>query len=198
MLVEGTMRWQVTEDAPMALMLALAFRDMAGLGERCVAQLPAVTPGLERVDVAGLDLDALAVQFDGWWTGIVRRDTRLFMAEVGPPHFEVFDRALDLQELAYRAYDEAHRWASARIREYERALAGRSPSRLTDVYELIRERQFELRRQSSSFRLDLEVLPICRPGAWVVAPDTIVVSESLRDDREAFREWLRPLVHGLV
>jgi len=46
--------------------------------------------------------------------------------------------------------------------------------------------------------LDLEVLPICRPGAWVVAPDTIVVSESLRDDREAFREWLRPLVHGLV
>lgn len=198
MLVEGTMRWQVTEDAPMALMLALAFRSMAGLGSRCVGQLPAVAPAPDPVDVTDLDREALALQFDGWWTGIARRDTRLFLTEARPPHFEVFDRALELQELAYRAYGDAHRWATDRIREYEIALAARSPSRLADVYELIRERQFELRRQSSSFRLDLEVLPICRPGAWVVAPDTIVVSESLRDDREAFREWLRPLVHGLV
>lgn len=198
MLVEGTIRWQVTEDAPLVLMLALAFRSMAGLGERCVRQLPAVDPDLEPVDVSGLDLEALASQFDGWWVGIARRDTRPFVAEVRPPHFEVFDRALELQEFAYRAYDDAHRWATERVRDYERALAARTPSRLTDVYELIRERQFELRRQSSSFRLDLEVLPIGVPGAWVVAPDTIVVSESLRDDRDAFREWLRPLIHGLV
>lgn len=198
MLVEGTIRWQVTEDAPLVLMLALAFRRMAGLGDRCVSQLPTVEPAPGAVDVSGLDLGALATQFDGWWAGIARRDTRPFVAEVHPPHFEAFDRALELQEFAYRAFDEAHRWASVRVGEYERALAARAPSRLTDVYELIRERQFELRRQSSSFRLDLEVLPISQAGAWVVAPDTIVVSESLRDDRDAFREWLRPLIHGLV
>jgi len=198
MLVEGTIRWQVTEDAPLVLMLALAFRRMAGLGARCVSQLPTIAPEPDRVDLTGLDVDALATQFDGWWTGITRRDTRQFVAEVHPPHFEAFDRALELQEFAYRAYDEAHCWAVDRVREYERALAARAPSRLTDVYELIRERQFELRRQSSSFRLDLEVLPIAEAGAWVVAPDTIVVSESLREDRDAFREWLRPLIHGLV
>ncbi|HXH35348.1 MAG TPA: hypothetical protein VNJ54_13220 [Plantibacter sp.] len=198
MLVEGTIRWQVTEDAPLVLMLALAFRRMAGLGEHCVSQLPTVEPAPGAVDVSGLDLAALATQFDGWWAGIARRDTRPFVAEVRPPHFEAFDRALELQELAYRAFDEANRWAAERVAEYERALAARAPSRLTDVYELIRERQFELRRQSSSFRLDLEVLPIAQAGAWVVAPDTIVVSESLRDDRDAFREWLRPLIHGLV
>ncbi|MGK9147328.1 hypothetical protein KXS11_06870 [Plantibacter flavus] len=198
MLVEGTIRWQVTEDAPLVLMLALAFRRMAGLGEQCVRQLPPVCPDLGPTDVSGIDLALLATQFDGWWAGIARRDTRPFVAEVHPPHFEAFDRALELQEFAYRAYDEAHHWAVLRVQEYERALAARAPSRLTDVYELIRERQFELRRQSSSFRLDLEVLPISERGAWVVAPDTIVVSESLRDDHDAFREWLRPLIHGLV
>lgn len=198
MLVEGTIRWQVTEDAPLVLMLALAFRQMAGLDGTCVAQLPAVLPDLPRTDLAGLDRQVLATQFDGWWTGITRRDTRPFVVEVHPPHFEAFDRALELQEFAYRAFDDAHRWALERVHDYERALAARTPSRLSDVYELIRARQFELRRQSSSFRLDLEVLPIAEPGAWVVAPDTVVVSESLRDDREAFRDWLRPLIHGLV
>lgn len=198
MLVEGTIRWQVTEDCPVVLLVALALREMAGLGDTCASHLPPVTPLPGAVDVTGIDRKLLAAQWDGWWVGIARRDTRPFVAEVAPPHFAAFDRALELQELAYRAYADALVWADERHHEYAVALDSRQPSRLRDVYDLIRERQFELRRQSSSFRIDLEVLPISVTGAWVVAPDTIVVSETLRDDRDGFREWLRPLIHGLV
>ena len=56
----------------------------------------------------------------------------------------------------------------------------------------------ELRRQAGSFRLDIEALPLAEPGAWVVGPDTVVVSWSLRDDHAAFREWFEPLVAALV
>ncbi|MET0713890.1 MAG: hypothetical protein ABWY57_03165, partial [Mycetocola sp.] len=63
---------------------------------------------------------------------------------------------------------------------------------------LVQQRQFELRRQSGSFRLDLEVLPVRGAGAWVVAPDTVIISSALRYDPVAFREWLKPVVIALV
>lgn len=197
MLVEGTIRWQVTEDCPFDLLIALALRDAAGLSAECAEQIPLVVPRLGRVDLSGVERDPLAAQWRGWWAGIVRRETRPFISQVRPPHFAVFDRALELQELVYRAYDAASSWAEERLAEYRTAVEGRGHP-LADVYALVQRRQFELRRQATSFRLDLEVLPISEKGAWVVAPDTIVVSESLRDDPEAFRDWLAPLVIALV
>lgn len=197
MLVEGSIRWQITEDCPWDLLLALAFRALAGLAEECAEQIPPVEPPLEPVDLAGIDRDALAAQWRGWWTGIVPRATRPFISQVRPPHFEVFDRALELQELVYRSYDQAMHWAEERHREYLRAVAAREHP-LADAYELVQRRQFELRRQTGSFRLDLEVLPVQGRGAWVVAPDTVIISENLRDDPEAFREWLKPVVIALV
>ena len=67
-----------------------------------------------------------------------------------------------------------------------------------DIVDIVREREHELRRQAGSFRLDIEALPLAEPGAWVVGPDTVVVSWSLRDDHAAFREWFEPLVAALV
>ena len=84
MLVEGSIRWQITEDCPWDLLLALAFRDLAGLAEDCAEQIPPVEPSLEPVDTAGIDRDALAAQWRGWWTGIVPRSTRL-RATTRPP-----------------------------------------------------------------------------------------------------------------
>ena len=125
------------------------------------------------------------------------RATRPFISQVRPPHFEVFDRALELQELVYNCYDQAMAWAEERHAEYRRAVDARVHP-LADAYELVQRRQFELRRQTGSFRLDLEVLPVRGSGAWVVAPDTVIISETLRDDPEAFREWLKPVVIALV
>ncbi|GAB3616868.1 hypothetical protein GCM10027416_14250 [Okibacterium endophyticum] len=197
MLIEGTIRWQVTEDCPWDLLLALAFRELARLQNECASSLPAVSPALAPVPLDGIDRSVLAAQWQGWWTGIVRRETRPFISQVRPPHFGVFDRALELQELVYRSYDAAAEWAGERHNEYLKAVSGREHP-LADVYELVLRRQHELRRQSGSFRLDLNVLPLDQKGAWVVAPDTVVVSEQLRDDHNAFQEWLRPVVVALV
>lgn len=197
MLVEGSIRWQITEDCPWDLLLALAFRDLGGLTDVCEEQIPPVDPPLDPVNLPGLDRDELAAQWRGWWAGIVMRATRPFISQVRPPHFEVFDRALELQELVYNSYDQATAWAEERHKEYRRAVDARVHP-LADAYELVQRRQFELRRQTGSFRLDLEVLPVRGAGAWVVAPDTVIISEALRDDPEAFREWLKPVVIALV
>lgn len=197
MLVEGSIRWQITEDCPWDLLLALAFRDLGGLSDVCEEQVPPVVPPLAPVELPDIDRGALAAQWRGWWAGIVRRATRPFISQVKPPHFEVFDRALELQDLVYTSYDQATEWAEERHREYLRAVDAREHP-LADAYELVQRRQFELRRQTGSFRLDLEVLPVRGSGAWVVAPDTVIISETLRDDPEAFREWLRPVVIALV
>ncbi|MET1051242.1 MAG: hypothetical protein ABWX65_01245 [Mycetocola sp.] len=197
MQVEGSIRWQITEDCPWDLLLALAFRDFGGLTDDCEEQIPPVDPPLDALDLPDLDRNALAAQWRGWWAGIVRRETRPFISQLRPPHFEVFDRALELQELVYHSYDRASDWARERQDEYRAAVKARIHP-LADVYELVQRRQFELRRQTGSFRLDLEVLPVQGAGAWVVAPDTVIISERLRDDPLAFREWLTPVVIALV
>jgi hypothetical protein len=197
MLVEGSIRWQITEDCPRDLLLALALRELGGLSDVCEEQIPPATPPLGPIGLGGIDIDALAAQWRGWWAGIVRRATRPFISQVRPPHFEVFDRALELQDLVYNCYDTAMSWVEERNTEYLRTVAAREHP-LADAYELVQRRQFELRRQSGSFRLDLEVLPVRDAGAWVVAPDTIIISTSLRDDPLAFREWLKPVVIALV
>jgi hypothetical protein len=196
MLVEGSIRWQITEDCPRDLLLALALRELGGLRDICEEQIPPADPMLEPVERGGVDA-ALAAQWRGWWAGIVRRATRPFISQVRPPHFEVFDRALELQELVYNCYDEAMNWVELRHTEYLREVAAREHP-LADAYELVQRRQFELRRQSGSFRLDLEVLPVREAGAWVVAPDTVIISQALRYDPVAFREWLKPVVIALV
>jgi len=204
MLVEGTIRWQVTEDCPWDVLLALALRDLAGLAGECAETIPPVHPvpvpapaALADEALEGIDRVALAAQWRGWWAGIILRETRPFMSPVRPPHFEVFDRALELQELLYRHYDAAMRWSIDRHAEYERSVRQRGSS-LPAIYRLVQRRQLQLRRQSNSFRVDLTVLPLSLYGGWVVAPDTIVVSSSLRDDPDAFQAWFEPIVEALV
>lgn len=197
MLIEGTLRWEVTEDCPWDLLLALGLRDLAGLDTVCQEDVPRGVPDIGHIDISGINVAQLEAQWRGWWAGIVRRETRPFISQVRPPHFEVFDRALELQELVYRGYDRAMGWARMRRFEYLRSVEGRQHP-LADVYSLVQRRQFELRRQATSFRLDLEVLPVSTSGAWVVAPDTVILSESLRDDAAAFRSWLQPVVIALV
>lgn len=49
MFVEGTLRWQVTEDCPWDLLVALAVRELAGLDGRVEPALPRVEPAVVPV-----------------------------------------------------------------------------------------------------------------------------------------------------
>lgn len=219
MFVEGTLRWQVTEDCPWDLLMALAIRDLAGLAGRVRPELPALQPAvasvlsrpsspgdgrmrarpLPRPGAGGAaDSDALAEQWQAWFDVASDRHRRLVGPLLHPPHFEAFDRAIDLQDAIIAHYDAAERWADARHAEYVAASLAQHARRAADIVEVVREREHELRRQAGYFRLDIDVLPLAEKGAWIVGPHTVALSASLRDDSVAFRDWLRPLVAALV
>jgi hypothetical protein len=70
--------------------------------------------------------------------------------------------------------------------------------RSADIVDVVRDREHELRRQAGYFRLDIAVLPLAEPGAWIVGPNSIVISQSMRENSAAFRAWFRPIVEALV
>ncbi|WP_022899710.1 hypothetical protein [Humibacter albus] len=226
MLVEGTLRWRVTEDAPLDLLVGLCLRDLAGLGDAGDPALPEVVPGVSRRSVpsgmlstrsgtatrrsavpraacadAGFgEPDALAEEWTRWWRRAVVQANAVasWSTSFVPPHFAAFDRELALQDLVIDRFDEALEWAIARREEYLADDDAHRADYSADIVDVVRSREHDLRRQAGSFRLDIEVLPLAVPGAWVVGPDTVVVSWSLRDDHEAFRSWFTPIVEALV
>lgn len=224
MFVEGTLRWQVTEDCPWDLLVALAVRDLTGLADVVEPALPRLTPATapalqprgarsaERRTPPGSRpasgppgatggvsrADPLAAQWQAWFELVVDRLRRPTAPLLHPPHFEAFDRALELQDAVIAHFDAAADWAAARHAEYVAASAEFHARRAADIVDVVREREHELRRQAGYFRLDLDVLPLAEKGAWIVGPHTVVVSASMRDDSRAFRDWLRPLVAALV
>lgn len=211
MLVEGTLRWQVTEDCPWDLLLALALRELGSIQDASDPPLPRVVPApvfaargaaasystTLRTHLAN-DPVVLREQWRAWWERILIREVRAQLPPVAPPHFSAFDRELELQDLAAEFFDDAAGWAAERSAEYAHRLESVQESRISDIVHVVHEREHELRRQSAHFRLDINVLPLSRAGAWIVAPHSIVVSESFREDSRAFRAWLAPIVAALV
>ena len=242
MFVEGTLRWQVTEDCPWDLLVALAVRELAGLHGRVEPALPRLEPTVlpvlhsGRAEAVGgrgasapvprtrpaplihparptgrpaapaADADApredgaaaLARQWEAWFEVAADRHRRLTAPLLRPPHFEAFDRVIELQDAVIAHYDAAAGWATARHAEYLVDSAEHHAGHAADIVDVVREREHELRRQAGYFRLDIDVLPLAEKGTWIVGPHTVVVSASLRNDSVAFRDWLRPLVAALV
>ncbi|MCL2795831.1 MAG: hypothetical protein FWD85_11055 [Microbacteriaceae bacterium] len=218
MLVEGTLRWQVTEGCPWDLLVALAVRDLAGLEDVGDPALPRLVPALEPVPAAAAApampsspaparaadaaertrRDTVAAQWLAWFRAAADRERLPRDGLLQPPHFAAFDRAVELQDVILATYDEASAWARERVHEFERSDAGRHALRVADVVDTVQQREHELHRRSGSFRLELDVLPFATSGAWIIGPHTIAVSSALRDDSAAFRQWFRPLAAALV
>lgn len=208
MFVEGTLRWQVTEDCPWDLLIALALRDLAGLEGAVEHVLPRVAPALVPVLHGGAEhsghaesagaLGALPAQWDALFAVAADREHRPLTPLLQPPHFAALDRALELQDFVLAHHDAAARWARDRHAEYARVSVEQHARRAADIVDVVHEREHDLRRQAGYFRLDIDVVPLAESGAWIVGPHTVVVSTSLRDDSQAFRAWFRPLVAALV
>ena len=160
--------------------------------------LPAARPHHGPRDTTEPGPSTLAEQWRAWFDVAVDRERRPAGGMLHPPHFEVFDRAIDLQDVVIEHYDAAASWAHERHAEYVQASLLNHARRAADIVDVVREREHELRRQAGYFRLDIDVLPLSSSGAWIVGPHTVVVSASLRDDSPAFRDWFRPLVSALV
>src|ERR1700735_803268 len=106
MFVEGTLRWQVTEDCPWDLLMALALRDLGDISHPDEPVIPRVIPAVARVSQnarsAGYvlthtrhpDAELLQTQWKSWWERMLPRETRPLDSTLKPPHFAAFDREL--------------------------------------------------------------------------------------------------------
>jgi hypothetical protein len=198
MLVEGTIRWQVVEDAPWDLLVLLCLRDMTGIAGMLTDPLPPVDPLPRREPERDPgSASELALQWQATWDRHVAQLRPSTARDFTPPHFPAFDRALEMQDALWRGFEAADRWALDRMREHavaERRRGAKAPV----LAQLVLDREQEIHRRTTSFRLDLLVLPVAGRGGWVVGPGTVAVSAALRSDDEAFRRWMVPVIASLV
>jgi len=220
MFVEGTLRWQVTEDCPWDLLMALALRELGHLETVAAPTLPRLSPAVAPVlhpatgalpvqrrvpsttDATTTDATDAAVLLERQWSAFfeltIDRERRPIASLLRPPHFEALDRAIELQDLVMAHYDEAAAWTRERHAEYARTSVEQHARRASAIVDVVHEREYALRRQAGYFRLDLYVLPLAERGAWIVGPHTVTLSTTLRDDPDAFRDWFTPVVAALV
>lgn len=206
--------WQVTEDSPTDLLIALYLRDVAGLLPAGDPQLPPIEPAFaprpvlsahgalaQRPSVDPLPqerFDALRTEWEAWWRRLVLPADRPKQWELEPPEFTPFARSPELRQLLRERFPDARLWAGRRHEEFVEAAVERIHRGDHDINAVVVACQRELGRRAEPFHLDVIVLPVAEPDIWIIGPSSVVVSTRLRNDSPAFRDAVAPLVHALA
>lgn len=195
--------WQVTEDSPTDVLIALYLRDAAGLTPTGVPSLPAIdsavapTP-LDRREHSPERLDVLRAEWTDWWHRLTTPTPTPRLWELEPPHFSAFDGAPELRALLVDGFGPARRWAGARHEEFGDSSVERIRRGEHDINSVVVACERVLGRKAEPFHLVLDVLPLAERGTWIIGPSRLVVSTSLRSDSGAFRETMAPIIHALA
>jgi hypothetical protein len=210
--------WQVTEDSPTDLLIALYLRDAAGLlpaGDPLLppidpafapqavfapqpAPQPALAPRPSAETLPQDRFDALRTQWEAWWRRLVRPVRYPKLWDLEPPGFDAFADSPELRQLLRERFREARKWAGRRHEEFGTAAVERIHHGDHDVNAVVVACESELGRRAEPFHLEVLVLPVAERDVWIIGPSSIVVSTRLRDDSPAFREAIAPLVHALA
>jgi hypothetical protein len=206
--------WQVTEDSPTDLLIALYLRDAAGLAPAGEPMLPPIDPVLAPQPVLAPHpalaprpspeappeerIDALRAQWEAWWRRLVRPARYPKLWDLEPPEFAAFADSPELRQLLRERFREARIWAGRRHEEFGIAAVERIHRGDHDVNAVVIACERELGRRVEPFHLEVIVLPLAERDIWIIGPSSIVVSTRLRDDSAAFREAITPLVHALA
>lgn len=195
--------WRITMDTSGPMLLALYLKDHAGLDG---AGMPPVAPAQPRVREADHHqltqhvggLPALRREWEAWWQHLIENHPEMSPA-VEPPAFGAFGEAPALQRSLQAHFGAALTWARERRAEYERLERKREAVGASDVLrEIVEERQLEVGTTARDFSLTIIELPLSEDRAWLVNADKVIMSQSLLEDREAFRSYLKPVVELLM
>ncbi|MBG6179852.1 hypothetical protein [Arthrobacter sp. CAN_A1] len=205
MMPSGDPGWQIVVGTSPVMLFSLYLRDSAGLDSGpdaagaplvspVVPPVPRMDPGRLVHDAGGLTV--LRIEWETWWRQLLGSDPP---PEVTPPRFPELESLPALQLLAHAHYGSAMEWSSARISDYAALARRRGRLSLPDPFgELIQERELELGRDAQAFTLQVVELPLSEPRAWFVEPGTLLMSQELPDDEQAFASYVRPLVELLA
>ena len=64
--------------------------------------------------------------------------------------------------------------------------------------DLVRDFERRLRRRASGFDLRVDELPVVGVAGWRIGHDHVLITRGLLADPAAYREWLAPVVAGLL
>lgn len=191
--------WEIRHGEPLHLVLALYVRDAAGLGPVGDPLLPALDPLVPRADLPPMDLDAAREQWARWWRRCWSQHEWTIVKELSQPDLSGFDDAPELQQLLRRLLKQAGEWSSERHDEHFDAMVERTRGPSDDgVYNLVRDRERQLRRRARPFRLSITELPLAGKAGWRLGPDAVVVTRDLVRDRAAFVAFIRPAVEAVA
>jgi hypothetical protein len=103
----------------------------------------------------------------------------------------------DLRRLFDRVVDEAHDWLRPRVAQFqERRLRAHRGGSAAE--EIVRRVERELGRASAPFSLDVLIVPLERKWGRRMDADTVVVSELLWYDEDAYGLFLEPVLRKLI
>jgi hypothetical protein len=195
--------WGITVDTNGMMLMALYFRDVAGM---LGAGKPAVSPARPAVHAADPRQltshkggpDALRAEWEYWWEQLVMEhpDAR---TDLSPPDFDAFSELPALQCLLQAHFGGALTWAKERRDEYLRLSQAREATGRNGLFgQLVEDREMELGRNARSFELSVIELPLSEPRAWYIEPNKVIMSQELVEEEQIFRSFFQPVVELLV
>ena len=201
----ATPSWVIRENASRSVLLALYLREVLAIAS------PAELPRLRDVGPTGSseprDMDQhdlLERQWRAWWAMTVEPEQHpspvplelvdAYGTEIALPvsGAEVLAAALPPHAEAALAWSE---WAQE---HYRTASAARRGDTYRAYAGTIAEHEREVGRRAHSFELNVEVLPLAKPGVWWIGSMTVAVTDTLRSDAAAFDDAIHPIIAELA
>lgn len=194
--------WVIREDANIAVILALALRQLIGV--RWPDELPPLR-GLPSHEVERDELEQSRIE----------RQWREYWAMTVEPQAHPASGPLDLVEgfddyvaLPIDGFDDLraaiapHTGAVAFAQAMRDRHAGHSLGRSGVSYRAyagaIAQHEREVGRRAHAFELNVQVLPLTQRGVWWIGSLTIAVTDGLRSDVVAFDAAIQPIIAELA
>jgi hypothetical protein len=201
----ATPSWVIRENASRGVLLALYLREVLAIAS------PAELPRLRDVGPTGPqgqrdmdEHDLLERQWRAWWAMTVEPElhpspvplelVEAYGTEIALP---VSDAEVLAAALPPHA-EAALAWVDWAIEHYRRASAARRGDSYRAYAGTIAEHEREVGRRAHSFELNVEVLPLAKPGVWWIGSMTVAVTDTLRSDAAAFDDAIHPIIAELA
>ena len=194
--------WVIREDANVAVILALALRQLIGV--RWPDELPPLR-GLPSNEVDRDEVDQARVerQWREYWAMSVEPQAH---HASGP--LELVDGFETYIALPVEGFDDLraaiapHTSAVAFARAAHDRYAGDAPGRSGVSYRAyagaIAQHEREVGRRAHAFELNVQILPLTQRGLWWIGSLTIAVTDGLRSDVVAFDAAIHPIIAELA
>jgi hypothetical protein len=194
--------WVIREDANVAVILALALRQVIGV--RWPDELPPLR-GLPSSEVERDEAEQarLERQWREYWAMTVEPQAHhasgpLELVEGFDTYVALPVEGFDDLRAAIAPHTDTVAFASAAHNRYAGDAPGRSGVSYRAYAGAIAQHEREVGRRAHAFELNVQILPLTQRGLWWIGSLTIAVTDGLRSDVVAFDAAIQPIIAELA